>query len=103
MVINGRAWSVADETITDWVQRVLADRGVVDDGHYQVYSVRVVAGRGEEWPTTLASLDLPASRQVVLIPPDDAQLTLCLAAALYRQTGRFPVIARLSELVTGEA
>ena len=103
MVINGRAWAVADEMIADLVQRVLADRGVTDDGHYQVYSVRVVAGRCEEWPTALASLDLPAGRQVVLIPPDDAQLTLCLAAALYRQTGRFPVIARLSELVTGEA
>ncbi len=103
IVINGRTRAVADETITDPVQRVLADRGVADAGHDQVYHLSAANGRSDEWPSAIASLDLPAGRQVVLIPPDDAQLTLCLAAALYRRTGVFPVIARLSELVTGEA
>ena len=103
IVINGRSRAPAAEMLADLVERVTADRTWADAGHDQVYHLSAATGRSDEWPSAIASLDLPAGCQVVLIPPDDAQLTLCLAAALYRRTGVFPVIARLSELVTGEA
>ena len=103
IVVNAQHQPLATEVIVDLVRRVLAERGVADDGLYQVCPVSGLAGAcqalTEELTEALSQWDLPPGRQVVLIPPDDAQVTLSLAAALYRQTGVFPVIARLTHCV----
>lgn len=91
--------TAGDSVLADLVRRVLAERGVADDGLYQVCHVSGLAGACQALTEALAQWDLPPGRQVVLIPPDDVQVTLSLAAALYRQTGVFPVIARLTNRV----
>ena len=91
IVVNGQP-PLGNEALVCLLERALGEQTaalVVT----QVINLSAL-GTGANLTTALAQLEFNAGQPVVIIPPDDAEWTLHLAAEVYQRTGAFPIIAR---------
>ena len=84
LIVNGQAPQLTGEAAVRQLQRLLGEPAA---------ALRV--SQIYDPATALSRLERERGQTVVLIPPDDAEAALHLAAEVYQRTGTFPVIARL--------
>ncbi len=96
LVVNGQT-PLSDEALACLLKRALGEQAaalVVT----QVVNLSALVGAGTDLTTALAQLEFDAGQPVVIVPPNDAEWTLHLAAEVYQRTGAFPIVARTHAL-----
>lgn len=83
IVINGQAPHLSGESLDRLLTQALGERAVAS----AVVQIVPLDGLNLVW-------ECEAGQPVVIVPPNDAELTLRVAAEVYHRTGTFPVIVR---------